>query len=73
MSTKNFIRVAVVVALAAWPGVELNRYWKAQKQRDAAQQLQAYMDSRLAQLKTKYAQKPKAESDTAVQPVVNKQ
>ena len=72
MSTKTFIRVVVVAALAAWPGVETYRYFQAQKQRDAAQQQEAYMGARLAQLKSKHAHLAKAGSENAVQPVVNK-
>jgi hypothetical protein len=73
MSTKTIIRVAVVAALAAWPGVESYRYFKAGKQRDAAQQQESYMTARLAQLKSKHAHTAKAGSENDVQPVVNKQ
>ena len=72
MSTRNFIRVVVVAALAAWPGVETYRYFQAQKQRDAAQQQETYIGTRLAQLKSKHARLAKTDSDNAVQPVVNK-
>lgn len=72
MSTKTLIRVVVVAALAAWPCVETYRYFQAQKQRDAAQQQEAYMATRLAQLKSKQAHLARTGSDNAVQPVVNK-
>jgi hypothetical protein len=73
MSTKNIIRVVVLTALAVWPSVEVYRYCQARQQRDAAQQQEIYMGTRLAQLQSKHAHTAEAGSDTGVQPVVNKQ
>jgi hypothetical protein len=73
MSTKNFIRVVVVAALAVWPGVEVYRYFQAQQQRDAARHQEAYMSTRLAQIKSKHAHMAQTDNDAGVQPVVNKQ
>ncbi len=73
MSTKNFIRVAVLAALAAWPGVETCRLFQAQQQRDAAAQRESLMVTHVAHLKAKHEQIARSQKAAVVQPVVNQQ
>jgi hypothetical protein len=51
MSTKNFIRIIVVAALLAWPGVETYRWWVARQQLTASVALQERVAVKLAQMK----------------------
>jgi hypothetical protein len=67
MSTKNWIRTAVVAGLVTWPGVETYRLIVAQEQLAAAQQRQSQVTVKLAQVKN--AQFAKQRKGDAVTPV----
>lgn len=44
MKTKNLIRTAVLAALFAWPGIETYRYFVAQQQLTASEQLRTTVE-----------------------------
>ena len=64
MNTKNWIRIAVVAALLAWPGVETLRYFVAKKQLAASLERQHSVQIELARLKSgvQVAAKPASNS-----------
>ena len=56
---KNYIRVVVLTALLAWPGVETCRLIVAKSQLSASQEQQRTVSLRLAQVRgTQVASKP---------------
>jgi hypothetical protein len=67
MSTRNWIRIAVLTGLMAWPAVETYRYHVAVRQCEAALQLQTQVADRLVQVKR--AHRALASRDAAVTPV----
>jgi hypothetical protein len=52
MKSKNCIRIAVLVALVAWPAVETYRLYAANQDLVASRKLQQSVSTRLAQLRS---------------------
>ncbi len=51
MTTKNWIRVAVLAAIFAWPTVETYRYFAATRELAESQRVEQQVSLRLAQAK----------------------
>ncbi len=56
MSTKNLIRIVVVLGLLAWPGIEVARLWSTNQKLQQAQALEKSVATNLASAKAKHAQ-----------------
>ena len=56
MKSKNTIRILVLAALAAWPGVELLRLKTAQTQLHASTELRQSVEAKFTATQVKYAQ-----------------
>jgi hypothetical protein len=59
MKNKNLIRILVLVALFAWPGVEVYRYWLAKRELAASAERLNAVSVKFANLKSVHvADKP---------------
>ena len=52
---RNWVRVLVLVAVAAWPAYEYNRYRGARQALAASVELRQSMEAKLSAAKVKYA------------------
>ena len=52
---KNWIRVLVLITLAAWPAVEYNRYREAKQQLAASERVYRGVEAELVAAKARYA------------------
>lgn len=64
MSTKNWIRTFVVVAIITWPAVETYRLWWTNQRLAEAQALEQQVTAKLEAAKAKSAQVAHADTST---------